>query len=100
MPLNELRFDLYQKVINEANFKLEEPLPTNVAAAVQHSNRIPHRLESCLVPKFISNDWEQMPQNLLKIIKCGCETGCNKRCGYQKDGLECNNLCVYCYDNC
>ena len=52
-----------------------------------------------LVPKFISDNLELIPETLLKSINCSCETGCNKRCGCRKLGLKCTNLCINCHDN-
>lgn len=37
------------------------------------------------------------PENMLKIIKCGCKTDCNnQRCTCQKYNLKCSSMCGEC----
>lgn len=36
------------------------------------------------------------PDNLLKMIFCGCKKGCGKACGCRKAGLKCSAACKSC----
>lgn len=44
----------------------------------------------------IKSDQPPAPDELLKVIKCKCKTGCTKRCTCRKHGLECSSSCTEC----
>lgn len=43
----------------------------------------------------IYNTFDPAPESVLKCIKCGCKTGCaTLRCGCQKEGIFCTEMCT------
>ena len=36
------------------------------------------------------------PDNVLKMIYCGCKKGCGSSCGCRKTGLFCTSACTEC----
>ena len=40
---------------------------------------------------------EAGPPHILKIIRCGCNEVCNKRCSCRKSGLQCTSTCKQCH---
>ena len=44
----------------------------------------------------IMTDNEAGPPDILKVIRCGCEGTCGKRCSCRKAGLKCTSLCKEC----
>lgn len=38
------------------------------------------------------------PDRILKMIFCGCRTGCGRACGYRRVGLQCTELCTNCWN--
>ena len=45
----------------------------------------------------VLTDKAPAPGSLLKLIRCGCTTGCNtKVCTCRKHGLECTAMCAEC----
>lgn len=39
---------------------------------------------------------EPAPPELLKLISCQCEKGCEKGCGCRTAGLKCSDICFHC----
>ena len=50
--------------------------------------------DGSLVP--LSTDRPVAPTSVLRIVSCGCKTGCRKTCGCRKAGLYCSSMCRYC----
>ena len=44
----------------------------------------------------IKTDASPAPENLLKIIRCGCKNTCSSRCSCVKSGLKCSAACKNC----
>ena len=89
-------------------------LPPTKAACYQHSMRVFLQVQAWMALEtqlFVSTDWgwelkdDQMfravymdkplaPEDLLKIIRCGCKGDCNtNRCVCRKNGLMCSDVC-------
>ena len=51
-------------------------------------------MDRSLVP--LSTDRPVAPTSVLRIVSCGCKTGCRKTCGCRKAGLYCSPICRYC----
>ena len=49
--------------------------------------------DQSLVP--IMTDEEAGPPDILKIIRCGCNEVCDKRCSCRKSGLQCTSTCKH-----
>ena len=47
-----------------------------------------------LVP--LTTDLPVAPTRVLRIVSCGCKTGCRKTCGCPRAGLYCSPMCSYC----
>ena len=90
-------------------------LPPSPRAAYYHGLRVYHQIqvwiklsEKDINPmnwgwemengKFspIMTDNEAGPPDILKVIRCGCEGTCGKRCSCRKAGLKCTSLCKEC----
>lgn len=114
--LDKHRYTMYFRSVHRASlssssFKLES-LPPTSGVATLHSFRTYHTIqqwqgndlppiewgwqqrEGMLVP--IETDRPVAPEKVLKMISCGCKTGCGKACGCYKAGLECSILCTVC----
>ena len=48
----------------------------------------------------MSTSSEVCPEAVLQKMKCGCKTGCAKRCTCRTLGIECSTNCKNCVDNC
>ncbi len=114
--LDRYRYIAYNRAISRSSlsstFKLES-LPPTSAAAKQHSYRTYHTVqqwvgnslsplewgwqlkENCLVPT--ESDNPIAPERLLKMVSCGCKSGCGKQCGCRKLALHCSSLCSQCF---
>ena len=94
-------------------------LPLTTAACHQHSMRVFLQVQTWMAldtQLFVSTDWgwqlkdDQMlwpvfmdkpiaPEDLLKIIRCGCKGDCNtNRCVCRKNGLVCSDVCKECLE--
>ena len=89
-----------------------ESLPPTTAAVKQHSYRVylqvqqwlGHSLppadlgwqveDHTLVPT--PTDLPAAPQKLLKLVSCGCQSGCGNACGCRKGGMVCTDTCTHC----
>ena len=117
--LDELRLKKFKiKASSRSRITQIEPstLPPTKAACFQHSLRVFHQVQTW---KFIDTDllptdwgWELKdddmlwpiytnkplaPDDLLKIIRCGCKGDCNtNRCVCRKNGLACSDICKEC----
>ena len=115
--LDEQRFIQYSRSVSKASistvFKLEV-LPPTTAAAKFHCYRAYHTVQmwlgnqldptgwgwrinstGMLIP--IETDKPVAPDNVLKMISCGCKSGCGRSCGCRKAGLKCSVMCSQCY---
>ena len=92
------------------------PLPPTKAACVQHSLRVFHQVQTWISfeTQLPPTEWgwelkengilwpiyttkPLAPEDLLKIIKCGCKGDCNtNRCVCYKNGLSCSDICQTC----
>ena len=43
----------------------------------------------------LSTDRPVAPTSVLRIVSCGCKTGCRKTCGCHEAGLYCSPMCRY-----
>ena len=50
--------------------------------------------DESLVP--LTTDRQVTPTSVLRIVSCGCKTGCRKTCGRPKAGSHCSPMCSYC----
>ena len=94
-----------------------QSLPPTSAAAKYHSFRVYHQIcvwkgrasDDTMQPESwgwkvdstgfvpLQTDRPPAPENLLKMIRCGCTTDCNsQRCSCRKHGLPCTLACVHC----
>ena len=91
-------------------------LPPTKAACVQHSLRVFHQIQTWISfeTQLPPTEWgwelkengilwpiyttkPLAPEDLLKIIKCGCKGDCNtNRCVCYKNGLSCSDICQTC----
>lgn len=115
--LDEQRHTLYNRSLSKASlsstFKLES-LPPTSAAAKFHSYRAYHTVQQwignnmdptqwgwkisssgVLVP--IETDKPVAPDNILRMISCGCKAGCSRACSCRKNWLKCSVMCSHCY---
>ena len=115
--LDEQRHTLYNRSLSKASlsstFKLES-LPPTSAAAKFHSYRAYHTVQQwignnmdptqwgwkisssgVLVP--IETDKPVAPDNILRMISCGCKAGCSRACSCRKNCLKCSVMCSHCY---
>ena len=44
----------------------------------------------------LTTDRPVAPTGVLRIVSCGCKTGCRKTCGCRKAGLNCSTMCRHC----
>ena len=114
-PINKFRYVSYAHNIGKckltSSFKLE-CLPPTSAAAKYHSYRSFHTIQQwlgkykdpadwgwhcqggILVP--VTTDIAVAPATLLRMISCGCSSGCGRSCGCRKLGFYCSVMCSKC----
>ena len=113
--LDQLRYMLYLKKMKTSMSSFDlETLPPTSSAAKWHSYRTYFAVQewlgntahldplkwgwqmsdNSLQPIF--NDKEAAPSHILRMISCGCKTGCGKRCRCRKSGLNCTEMCSSC----
>ncbi|ELU12774.1 hypothetical protein CAPTEDRAFT_192602 [Capitella teleta] len=113
--LDKLRYYKYKQAKRKSpltpTIKLES-LPPTSAAAAQHSLRAYHQVQTWRGKMVDATAWGWQirdgilapvettkgvaPQNLLKMVACGCKTQCGKSCGCRKLGLKCSSMCSHC----
>ena len=118
ITLNELRLIKFnQKVATSRKQVQPEMLCPTSDAAHFHSLRTYHQVQSWLgndlnplewgwklvqgrlMPMFSSQP--PAPPSLLKLIRCGCKTGCTSRsCTCVKYSLHCSAICGECKGSC
>ena len=92
-------------------FKLES-LPPTAAAAKFHSYHAYLALQQWIGNNLCPSDWGWQyrdgslvpitadrpvsPTRVLRIVSCGCKTGCRKICGCRKAGVYCSPMCSHC----
>lgn len=114
--LNKLRHILYNRSLGKAAISSAfniETLPPTSAAAKYHSYRTYHTVQQWLGNVLPAPDWgwkttsdgslapietdaPVAPDNILRMISCGCKTGCGRSCGCRKKGLNCSIMCSKC----
>ncbi|MES9882393.1 MAG: hypothetical protein ABW185_16095, partial [Sedimenticola sp.] len=114
--LDRYRYLAYNRSISRSSlsstFRLES-LPPTSAAAKQHSYRTYHTVQQWLGNTLPPLEWcwkqngtyleptdsenPIAPEKLLKLVSCGCKSGCGKQCGCRKLGLHCSSLCSQCF---
>ena len=113
--LDRLRYLNYNQKLKNAKITSEfllESLPPTSAATKQHSLRVYHAVQQSLgvyinpldcgwaadgdALKPVYTDVEVAPPRLLKMISCGCKTGCTRGCGCVKLGIYCSVMCSNC----
>ncbi len=110
--LNDVRYEFYGRSITKSKFNLA-CLPPTSDAATQHSMRTYHQVQKWIGNNLPPENWgwkqspsglipikalqEPAPPELLKLISCRCEKGCEKRCGCRKAGLKCTDICFSCH---
>lgn len=52
------------------------------------------KYENKLIP--ICTDRPVAPDHILRMVSCGCKTGCGKKCKCRKTGLNCSEMCSSC----
>lgn len=115
--LNRQRYISYNNKLKSAKASSKftlETLPPTSAAARQHSFRAYHAVQQSqgnhlnplewgwvtdddgdLIPVY--TDTQVAPDRLLKMISCGCKTGCaNQQCSCFKLGIHCSVMCSTC----
>ena len=121
VSLDDLRYKRFQKASkkslqSEVNMAT---LPPTSSASKQHSFRVYYQIQQWLLPAtYEFTDvinaskwgWERKngmlspigslkhvaPDELLKMMACGCKKGCGKACSCRKTGLKCSALCEIC----
>ena len=113
--LNELRHSTFHKKLsNNTKAILPEQLPPTSDAARFHSLRAYHQVQAWKGIKLPVDDWgfirrgkyllpklmskPPAPANLMKLIKCNCQTGCGpkSRCSCRKNNIKCTPMCGTC----
>ena len=115
MTLDRQRYVSYKQKLKNAKITsafLLETLPPTSTAAKQHSFRVYHAVQQSLGVTLNPLDWgwvadgdllkpvytntEVAPPKLLKMISCGCKTGCTRGCGCVKLNMYCSVMCSSC----
>lgn len=119
--LNEQRYVMYcqqlvqKRLTSPEGFQLQV-LPPTSDAAKYHSYRTYLQVQQWLgnetiVPtdwgwclsdgklKPVEMDAEVAPACVLRLISCGCKTGCHTKCTCRNNGLKCSSLCSRCGGN-
>ena len=116
--LNIHRFNTFQrKVANATTFVHPKDLPPTSNAAKYHSFRVYLQVQIWLGVNYskhlspenwgwtvrdrvlypITTDLPPAPDNILKVVKCGCKGDCaSMRCTCRKNGIECSSACSGC----
>ena len=113
--LDTLRYIFYTRSISRSSLssvvKLES-LPPTVAAAKFHPYRAYLAVNQWIGNNLWPNDWRWQyrdgslvqlttdrpvaPTRVLRIVSCGCKTGCQNTCGWRKAGVYCSPMCSHC----
>ena len=110
--LDKLRYILYTRSVSRpSGFKLES-LPLAAAAAKFHSYRSYLAVHQWIGNNLRPHDWRWQyrdgslvqlttdrpvaPTRVLRIVSCGCKTGCPKTCGWRKAGLYYSPMYSHC----
>lgn len=103
--LNETRYKCYKKIVAKqpiyGKFDLSVIPPTS-GAALQHSFRVFHQVQSWRGVSLPATDWgwkqegshlspiptldPPAPENLLKLVFCNCKVNCNQTCECRRGG--------------
>lgn len=112
--LDNLRYQRYQEKLATKTTQIQpNSLPPTSAAAKFHSFRVYAQVlqwkgegvnaedwgwktkDGQLIP--VMTDLPAAPDNLLRIVRCNCSSGCNTlRCSCRKHNLECSPACGQC----
>ena len=105
-----------KKSSSSASFQLES-LPPTSAARRYHAYRAYSAVQEWLGNSLQAIDWgwecnddmlipiytDRPPasDSVLRMVSCGCKTGCGKQCSCRKAGLDCSAMCSTCIgQNC
>ena len=116
--LNANRYHTFKrKVANSTMFVHPKDLPPTASACKFHSFRVYYQVQmwsDSNASQYLSpEDWGWVvrdgvlhpictdiapaPENILKVIKCGCKGSCSSmRCTCRKNGVECSSVCNGC----
>ena len=118
ISLDRLRFERFcRKVATSTTSVDPKTLPPTSAAAVHHSERVYHPVQTWLGRCLDPSDWGWVlrdntykpklsalapaPQELMQSIYCGCKSDCSRcSCKCRKLGLPCTIVCLECKGNC
>ena len=114
--LPQIRKNKYDEMVLSKRSHIDPTLPPPPRAACFHGLRVYHQLkvwrdlrDTDFNPLYwgwklqdqsfapIMTDEEAGPPDLLKIIRCGCNEVCDKRCSCGKSGLQCTSTCKQCH---
>ena len=110
--LNEFRYKCFIKETTKLKKINLAVLPPSEDAANLHFKRVYYQVQTWLDNKLQAEDWgwkredtgmipifmtqDPAPSELLKMIFCGCKSGCANMCGCRKAGLFCTIACSTC----
>ena len=116
--LDKLRLVKYHEKMSTGSKQIQpKVLPPTTAAAKYHSYRVYYQVQewACLGTSLtlmpeewgfqlrrgqllpVNTDIPPAPEELLKIVRCGCTTDCSsQRCSCRKVGLSCTAACGHC----
>ena len=119
--LQQIRKQKYEEMINSDRAHIgPSVLPPSPRAAYYHGLRVYHqvRIWRCLseidldplnwgwklngfMYSPIATDENTGPEDILKVVRCGCKNSCSSRCSCRKMGLHCTSSCATCHGiNC
>ena len=119
--LNDLRYQKYQEYLCKSGRTLKDVdprrLPPTSLSAANHSLRTYHQVQEWLGKNLdpLKYGWEEYggkltpktmdrdiaPQNVIKILKCGCKTNCgSNKCSCRRAMLECSDYCCCSEEKC
>ena len=118
--INKLRVALFQDKVAKSSLHVDpKSLPPTKDACRFHSLRVYNQIiewnnlsEGLVVTNYgwklknsvllpVGTEQQPAPENILKMIRCGCKAGCKTvLCGCRKLGLECSGVCQNCKGDC
>ena len=114
--LQQIRKNKYESLVISDRARIDpSSLPPSPRAAYFHGLRVYHQMrvwlslsnhdidpcnwgwklkDGCYTP--IPTDENAGPDDLLKVVRCGCKGTCENRCSCRKMGLKCSSTCTNC----
>jgi hypothetical protein len=116
LHLQQIRKQKYEEMITSDRAHIDPSvLPPSPRAAYYHGLRVYHqvRIWRSLIDRDIDPlDWgwklkdgvfspiatdeKAGPEDILKVVRCGCKGSCSNRCSCRKMGLHCTSTCATC----